>query len=43
MELARSQKKHHFQKLSKTKDPDMVKNIFCDAPLFSENSKIAPA
>ena len=43
MELAQSQKKIPFQKVSKTKDLDMEKNFFRDAPWFSENSKIAPA
>jgi len=38
VKLARSQKKYHFQKVSKTKDLDMVKDFFRDAPLFSENS-----
>jgi hypothetical protein len=29
--------KYRNQKVSKTKDLDMVKNFFCDAPLFSGN------
>jgi hypothetical protein len=36
IQLQITNKKHHFQKLSKTKDPG-------DAPFFSENSKITPA
>ena len=43
VELARSKKKYNFQKVSKTKDLDMVKNFFRDAPLVSGNSKITPA
>ncbi len=43
VELAQSQKKIPFQKVSKTKDLDMEKNFFRDAPWFSENSKIVPA
>ncbi len=35
--------KNRNQKVSKTKDLDMVKNFFCDAPLFSGYLKIAPA